>query len=266
MFNAVDAAFSKHPIYRQGYLHLLTTRDGNNRVVVLCWALCETESGDTYTWFAEQCHDAGLTTYLNKGIIYSDRQKGINKFHEKFAAWVGRCFKHIIGNARDHVRGTGQTFEDSTAWELQRAPTESAFKAVLKKLRKESPLASKYFDKECEPHDTVYQYAMNEKKVPTHEWKTSQIVECANGVFVPAREMHPYYCNCKILEWQGNKLREYHLDMVKWAQKHPLTPYATNLFKIQVRALLIAFLGPVRTQQMFGPLRRWRLPNAPATR
>ena len=53
-FCAVDAAFSKHAQYRDGQLHVLTTRDGNNRVLVLAWALCETESAETYAWFAEQ--------------------------------------------------------------------------------------------------------------------------------------------------------------------------------------------------------------------
>ena len=53
-FCALDAAFSKHIIYCDGHLHLLTTRDGNNKVIVLVWALCETESGPTYKWFADQ--------------------------------------------------------------------------------------------------------------------------------------------------------------------------------------------------------------------
>ena len=48
-FSAVDASFSKHTIWRDGYFHLLTTRDGDNRMLPLAWALCETESGDTYT-------------------------------------------------------------------------------------------------------------------------------------------------------------------------------------------------------------------------
>ena len=249
-FSAVDAAFSKHTIYRQGYLHLLTTRDGNNKIMVLAWAMCETESGDTYEWFAQQCHDAGISSYLNRGIIYSDRQKGINKFHDKFAAFVGRCYKHIIDNARDHVRGSGQTFQEATAWELQRAPTEVAFKAVLRKMKKESPLAAKYFDTETKPHDTVYEYAQVEKRVPTHGFKTSQIVECHNGVFVDARFDHPYYLNTEILEWQGNKLTEYYLEMREWAKKHPLTPYAYKLFQIQV-------FGPAHAcywAQTFGPV------------
>ena len=49
-FAAVDAAFSKHSMYRDGYMHLLTIRDGNNKVLVLAVAVCESESGDTYHW------------------------------------------------------------------------------------------------------------------------------------------------------------------------------------------------------------------------
>ena len=52
-FSAVDAAFSKHTIYRDGQMHLLTTRDGNNKTIVLGWATCETESSVTYEYFAE---------------------------------------------------------------------------------------------------------------------------------------------------------------------------------------------------------------------
>ena len=234
-FNAVDAAFSKHPIYRQGYLHLLTTRDGNNRVVVLCWAICETESGDTYKWFAKQVHDAGLSTYLARGIIYSDRQKGIEEFHKAFGAVIGKCFKHIIGNARKKLRGTGEKFEDETAWNLQKAPTQADYEAQLEKVRSQSPIAAKYFDEECTPHDEVYQYAMNDKKLANHEFKTSQIVECANGVFVPARACHPYYLNEKVLEWIGEKLDEYTKEMTKWVKAgHPLTKYSTELHALQV--------------------------------
>ena len=234
-FSAVDAAFSKHPIYRQGYLHLLTTRDSNNHVLVLCWAICETESGDTYTWFANEVHLAGLSTYLAKGIIYSDRQKGIEEFHNKFGAFIGKCFKHMIGNAQKKVKGTGQTFQEETAWNLQKAPTRAEYEAQLEQMRKESSIAAKYFDEECIPHDEVYQYAMNDKKVANHDFKTSQIVECANGVFVPARACHPYYMNEMILEWVGQKLAEHTTEMIKWAQKnHPLTKYSHELYAIQV--------------------------------
>ena len=42
-FAVVDAAFSKHTVYHDGQLHLLTTRDGDNKTLVLAWVICETE-------------------------------------------------------------------------------------------------------------------------------------------------------------------------------------------------------------------------------
>ena len=101
----VDACFSKHHIFQQGYLHLLTMRDGNAHQMPLAWAMCETESGTTYEWFALWCKKAGLGQVLHAGtLIMSDRMKGIEKFMEAFLAWVGSCFKHITGLQEPHRR------------------------------------------------------------------------------------------------------------------------------------------------------------------
>ena len=138
-FAAVDAAFSKHSMYRDGCMHLLTTRDGDNKVLILAVAVCETESGDTYQWFADNCVAAGMGRYLNKdSIIYSDRQKGLRSFHEAFNALVGRCFGHIIKNCRRALKGSGQTFEDSTAWLVQKAKTRVSHVKALTNLRAQS--------------------------------------------------------------------------------------------------------------------------------
>ena len=234
-FSAVDAAFSKHIVYREGYLHLLTTRDGNNKTIVLAWAVCETESGDTYKYFSDKCHEAGMTRYLNaSSIIFSDRQKGIKVFHNKFPAKVGRCFQHIIENCRKHLHGSGQTFQAKTAWEVRGAPTERDYKLQLARLKRESPRAAKYIDA-IKPHVEVFQYAMNAEGIATHEFKTSQIVESLNGVFVDARKDAPYRLNAEILKWVGKELEERTENIKKWiAAGHPLTPYATQLFQVQV--------------------------------
>ena len=205
-FSAVDAAFSKHIVYREGYLHLLTTRDGNNKTIALAWAVCETESGDTYKYFSDKCHEAGMTRYLNaSSIIFSDRQKGIKVFHNKFPAKVGRCFQHIIENCRKHLHGSGQTFQAKTAWEVRNAPTQRDYKLQLERLKRESPRAAKYIDA-IKPHVEVFQYAMNAEGIATHEFKTSQIVESLNGVFVDARKDAPYRLNAEILKWAGKEL------------------------------------------------------------
>ncbi len=236
-FCAVDAAHSKHTIYRQGLLHLLTTRDGDNRVLVLCWAHCETESSDTYKYFSEKVWEAGLGRYLGKGTtIFSDRQKGLVAFFTKFKdAHEGKCFNHLIGNARDHIKGSGTSFEDATAWTLQKARTAQEYQERLAVLATECPMAANYFDKLTGDHVHTMQYAMNEAQVSTHGHKTSNIVECANGVFVDARKDAPYRMNNLILGWSGEKLKQRFDRMTKWQKAgHILTPYCHQLWVIQV--------------------------------
>ena len=197
--SAVDAAFSKHTVYREGYLHLLTTKDGNNKTIILAWAICETESSHTYEYFSNKCHEAGLSRYLSgTSVIFSDRQKGLKTFHDKFQAKTARCFKHIIGNCMKHIHGTGQTFKPQTAWAVRNAPTEVDYQKALERLKRESPLAAKYFD-DIEPHKEVHQYAMNAEGIATHGVKTSQAVESLNGVFAEARKDAPYRLNAEIL-------------------------------------------------------------------
>ena len=235
-FAAVDAAFSKHTEYRDGCLHLLTTRDGNNEILVLAWAICETESGDTYIFFAEWCYAAGLHRYLNKYCVtFSDRQKGIHKFHERFESFWGKCFKHIIGNARDHIKGTGTTFEDETAWCLRKALTKPSYEFWLEKIGESCPVAAYFFDKKIGDHKHVYQYALIDEKIVTHGHKTSNIVECSNGVFVEARFEAPYRLNDAVLQWSGKKLKERVDNIKEWiAKQHILTPYCHDLFQQQV--------------------------------
>ena len=240
-FSSVDACFSKHSMYRQGYLHVLTTRDGNNKMLPLAWAYCETESGDTYTWFAKQCHDAGLGRYLNKkSVVFSDRKKGVDKFFETFRAYHGQCFKHIIENCKDHCKGTGTTFNEEMAWNMRSANTKHEFEVWAQKIRATCPAAAHYFTTQVD-HEHAYQYALNEKGVATHGFKTSQIVECTNAVFVPASHLAPYRGNNEFLAWMGKRYGERLDTITKWIddKNHILTPFTHNEFIIQVCVLLL---------------------------
>jgi len=237
-FSSLDAAHSKHAVFRRGPLHMLTTRDGNNRVLPLALAVCETESTDTYHWFAEQCYQSGLGRYLKDSIVYTDRMKGIAAFYARFeGVYEAHCFKHIVENCRKHIRGSGRTFQSKTAWALRDANTREQYLEQLAILRAQSPQAGHYFDSTM-VHEQVFQYAMNENKVATHGFKTNQIAECLNGVFVPARHHTPYRLFDSALEWIGGQFAERHADMVKHisARQHILTPYAMNNWKIQVWA------------------------------
>ena len=239
-FNAIDATYSRHSVYRQGYLHMLSTRDGNNKILPLAWAICETESGPTYEFFADQCHAAGLHRYLTRNsVLFSDRQKGLEKFHERFNSHRGRCVLHIIRNARDHIRGSSQIFQNKTVWALQEADTEEKYLEQLEVLRGESEKAADYFDDL--PHEEVYLYAFLQKGVRTHGHKTSNIAESVNWFLNEARHEAPYRCNDKICTWIGKEFAARTETMQKWLEQgHMLTPYAHNLFATQVCAHMIA--------------------------
>ena len=95
-------------------------------------------------------------------------------------------------------------------------------------------MAAEYFAAIGQPEE-VFQYLLNERGAPTHGHKTSNIVECSNGVFVPARYHTPYRMLNKILKWLGQEFAEREAQLEKWLQKgHFLTQYAYANFRIQV--------------------------------
>ena len=114
---------------------------------------------------------------------------------------------HIIGNCEKHIHGSGQTFQKKTALALRNAPTEAEYRKALLRLKRESPLATKYFH-DIKPHKEVFQYAMNAEGIATHVFKTSQILESLNGVLVEARRDTPHRLNAKILKSQGEQLEK----------------------------------------------------------
>ena len=117
---------------------------------------------------------------------------------------------------------------------MRNANTEASFQGALAILRRSSPLAAHYFDTKVD-HDHTYQYRLNALKIATHGFKTSQIVECVNGVFVKARHFTPYRMNNMILNWIGEQYAARLQEITKWIAKgHVLTPYAAGLFKIEV--------------------------------
>ena len=236
-FNGIDAGHSKHSVYRQGLLHILSTRDGNNKILPLCWATCETESGDTYEFMADEVHNSGLSRYLNKeSVTFSDRQKGLEQFHKRFKSHVGRCLRHIKENARTHLRGSGQVFQDKTIAALQRAETKVEWDAQMEVLRLESELTAEYFTHTV-VHDEVYQYAFNQNGVATHGHKTSNIAESANFFLDKARHEAPYRRNDEIATWLGKEFAARTETMRKWVEQgHFLTPYTRNLFATEVCA------------------------------
>ena len=262
-FAAVDAAFSKHHIYRDGALHILTARDGNNKIMPLAWAMCETESGHTYTWFAQKCHDCGLSPFLNKeAVIFSDRHKGLPKFFESFRAYACSCFHHLIGNTRKTERKSNRKFSLTTIWLVQKAETRAEYDVRLAALHDESPAAAAYVD--ALDHGLTFQYVWNEKHLGTHDFKTSQIVECNNGVFVLQRFLTPYRQSNEFLQWIGKELADRYDTMLAWQGKHHLlTPYAWNLWEVVSFPTSNSFHPTCPTSLKFVSCHLWRLGTHP---
>ena len=96
-------------------------------------------------------------------------------------------------------------------------------------------MASIYFQTKVD-HDRTYQYRLNALGVATYGFKTSQIVECLNAVFVQARCFTPYRMNNIILAWVGTQFASRVLESEKWIKNNKvLTPWVRKLFTIEVR-------------------------------
>ena len=233
-FCAADACGVKHIQYRNGQIHILTTRDGNNKLCPLAWSISNQESGTSYTYFARNCSEFGLGDYLNQPhhVIFSDRDKGVPALHAEFeVCYSARCFRHIIANARRWVnqQKSGEKFTDEQAWTLQRAKTYEQFQLRLNVLAQDSPLAAIYFNTKVH-HPDAYQYAFYDADVATHGHATSNAVEILNGAFVEARHHLPYWFNDKILIWMGDKHSEREKTMkAEISQQRLLTPYVRKL-------------------------------------
>ena len=99
-FSGIDGTFFMHTQFGHGIALLLTTRDGNNNILLLCWLICLKEDFKNYDYFARMCVAAGLGRYLNKvySVLYSDQAKGIPAFAKLFRCFHGFCFRHLVSN------------------------------------------------------------------------------------------------------------------------------------------------------------------------
>ena len=183
--SAVDACVLKHTQYRSGQLHIISTKDGDNRLLPIAWCVCDTESGDSYQYFADKCREGGLAQYLDRegSVIYSDRGKGVPTFCRAFPnATASNCFFHLLKNVRsyckeNHARGR---WADSAAWAMQNAETRSEYEEALDHLRERCETAADYLD--GLDHTKTFHYAIRQ----THSLvgvKTNNLVEQVNAVW-----------------------------------------------------------------------------------
>ena len=98
-FHAVDTCFSYHPIYT-GKLRVLCSRDSDNKICILCYALTPSEDKDGAVEFGEFCAvDDKLKNMLNDGVLYTDGGPALPAFADFFnSAKQKRCLQHLIGS------------------------------------------------------------------------------------------------------------------------------------------------------------------------
>ena len=239
-FSGIDGTFFMHTQFRHGRALLLTTRDGNNNILLLCWLICLKEDASSYDYFAKMCVAVGLGRYLNKmySLLYSDQAKGIPAFAKLFRCAHGFCFRHLIGNCYDHLKrtpGAKKSYNIALAWKMQKAKTQFEYVEAKAALHANNPDAAAYFD--GKPHRQVFLYAMLDLGISPCGHKTSNVVESINGTIVEIRNETPYFFNDELVKWIGQQLQARSDEIARHAAKHyTLTKWAHDQWAYQVCA------------------------------
>ena len=117
---ALDATFTKHDVVHGMQYHILCGRSGANHRIPLAISLEQTESCETYEFFARKCKQWGLGAVLQvepgkfarRCCVVSDGDKGTSKFAPAFAQpgsgktapFRSRCAKHLADSCRNSLR------------------------------------------------------------------------------------------------------------------------------------------------------------------
>jgi hypothetical protein len=105
----LDACHSKNRKYPT-QIFLATALDGNNQIVILCYAVAPVENTENWTWFLKQLQHAIKGIGCPEIPFISDRQKGLlagvaavfpNKFHAACANHLRQNVKTKFGKAAD---------------------------------------------------------------------------------------------------------------------------------------------------------------------
>ena len=148
----------------------------------------------------------------------------IPRAHLKF------CTKHLIGNAR-HDKGVVNSFHDNQVWDIQGAANAAEAEQKFLALGRSSPSAEAYF-RNIKP-ESWCTWATS-STIAMHGKKTSNHVEAANSMVLPARAEDPMHAADKITALVGSKPYTWLMDAEgRKAQGEVLTAYAAKKFAEQ---------------------------------
>lgn len=175
-FVAVDGTFLKAKFIQT--LLLAVGIDGDGRILLLAWAVVESENTSSWTWFLENLKTA-IPEVLSTTLI-SDRDKGLMAADAVLGPNVNRaiCCYHLHKNFK--------RFRDveSYFWPLANAKSQPEFDILMQQLAEQNAAAADYLSK---IDKTLWVTAFFGGRLYGH--KTSNIVESMNHVLRPQREL-----------------------------------------------------------------------------
>lgn len=176
-FVALDGTFLKARFVQT--LLLAVGIDANNNVLILAWAVVESENKSSWVWFLNNLKQA--IPQVMVATVISDRDKGLLAAEEVLGANVTRliCCFHLKSNfCKRYGRVVGHF------WPIANSKTMAQFNAHMDELRAVYPAAADYLS-EIELSSWVTAFYTG----PYYGQKTSNIVESMNRVLKGDREL-----------------------------------------------------------------------------
>jgi hypothetical protein len=220
---ACDGTFTKSR-FRQTLLFAVTV-DGNDEVMVLAWALVESENEESWAFFFREL-DRGIPEINRAGVtLISDRDKGLVAADRFFPrAKRAYCCQHIADNIQSQFGMEAR----GLFWAIAHARTEEAFHAAFQELEQRKPPAARYLAEIQRAH---YATAFFPSPGRRYGHLTSNIVESANALFLDERELPVLDMLDGIWRKEMHRRTSRLQRAIKEARQQPLTPWGRARFQ-----------------------------------
>jgi hypothetical protein len=181
----VDGTFMKAHIFDQTVL-LAVAFDGNNKHIILAYAIVTSETEANWVWFQSQL----LNDFSGPFILLSDYSKGVESdtFQDsiKLAGCAfSRCVQHMLDNAETALHGIkGKPQIAKCVYKLARARTKARYEHTLQRLRDLHATAAEWFH---ERHQLFSSFVLLEKGFCRFETVNNNACESSNNAILLER-------------------------------------------------------------------------------
>lgn len=177
-------------------LLVATTKDGNNNIAVLAFAIVQSESKDSWLYFCQKLKEAIPETDANIAII-SDRDKGLQSaLPEVFpSACYGHCCFHLSQNL-SKKKGKNKSEVVPIFWKICRTFSRVEMRKLMQDLKEYDQAAYDYL-KDIDPRS----YANSYFPIPRFGHLTSNMSESINGAWKNFRHLPVFSVVENIWKW-----------------------------------------------------------------